>query len=124
MQKYERFERTVADANSSALVEIVSVFSQETGAELKVLVAADGKVPILILHGDADQGMALEASAVLLKEMIAWANLKVCKKAVHGEQRGQNAVLFALTSHQLGFYLTNADQLRNDLRTFAETMRY
>jgi non-heme chloroperoxidase len=80
----EHFERIVAEADGIAIEKTVALFNQATENELRALVATGREIPIMILHGDADQGMPLEASAVLVKDIVPWVDLKVYTNAGHG----------------------------------------
>ncbi len=60
-------------------------------------------VPALVLHGDDEQSVPIDASARLTVQIVEGAELKVCPGAAHG--------LFA----------THADQLNADLLDFVKT---
>ena len=80
----QHFERIVAEADGLALERTAMiVLHRDVDGELREL-AARTKVPVLILHGDSDSGMPLEASAQLIKDVIPWAELKIYEKAGHG----------------------------------------
>jgi len=82
----EAVEQWVAAADPIAL-EKTAMINLGTSAVVALRqLAADGakKLPMLLLHGDTDQGMPLEASALLVKEMVPWAEVKVYEKAGHG----------------------------------------
>ncbi|CAI4212187.1 unnamed protein product [Parascedosporium putredinis] len=96
----EHFERIVAEADSLAVVKTVEIFNQPAEAAVKKLAESAVQIPILAIHGDADQGMPLEASAQIVKEMVPWVDLKVYEKAGHG------------------LYLTHSGQLMEDLVSF------
>ncbi|KAK6088660.1 epoxide hydrolase [Seiridium cupressi] len=81
----EHFERIVAEADGFAIEKTVSIFNQPTDTKLQALAAEDNEIPIIVLHGDADQGIPLEASAVLVKDIVPWVELKVYKNAGHGK---------------------------------------
>ena len=79
----EHFERIVGEADGVAIEKTVGVFQQEAGDEIKEL--AGSEVPVLILHGDSDQGMPMEASALVIKEMVPRVDLRIYEKGGHGE---------------------------------------
>lgn len=78
----ENFERIVAEADGVAIERVVGVFNQEAEGEIKKL--AGEKVPVLIVQGDTDQGMPMEASAMVIKEMAPRVDLRIYEKAGHG----------------------------------------
>jgi pimeloyl-ACP methyl ester carboxylesterase len=80
----EQFERIVAEANSLALERAVAVFNQSTETHLEALAKESQRIPVMLLHGDADQGMPLEASSALIKQIVPWAELNVYQNAGHG----------------------------------------
>lgn len=86
----EQFERIVAEADGVAIDKTTKILQKDMDRELQEL-AALGKLPTLIMHGDADQGSPLEASAGIVKEMLPWADLKVYEKAGHGKFRRVSA---------------------------------
>lgn len=102
----EYFERIVAQADAMALEKTMIVFRKPVADELRRMAqitsesGQDGKLPILILHGDSDAGMPLEASAALVQDLLPWAELRVYEKAAHG------------------LYLTHADQVLDDVLRF------
>lgn len=79
----EQYERIVDEADSVAIDKTAKILQRDTDKELQEL-AARGKPPTLILHGDTDQGMPLEASSQVVKEMLPWVELKIYEKAGHG----------------------------------------
>lgn len=86
----EHFERIIAEADGIALERTCTLITQKTmDEELRELAAVpEAKRPaIMILHGDADQGMPLEASSKIVKEMLPWTELKVYEKGGHGRSR-------------------------------------
>lgn len=78
----EHFERIVAEADGLAIERTVGVFNQEAGDEIRRL--AEGDVPVLVVHGDSDQGMPMEESALVIKEMAPKVDLRIYEKAGHG----------------------------------------
>lgn len=80
----EHFERIVAEADGLAIVKTVEIFNQPAEAAIKKLAESPVQIPILAVHGDSDQGMPLEASAQIVKEMVPWVDLKVYETAGHG----------------------------------------
>ena len=78
----EHFERIVAEADGVAIEKTVGVFNREAEHEIKRL--AEGEVPVLVVHGDSDQGMPMEASALVIKEMVPRVDLRIYEKAGHG----------------------------------------
>ncbi|KAH8879113.1 alpha/beta-hydrolase [Thozetella sp. PMI_491] len=99
----EEYERIVSAADAVALEKTAIIIMRPLEDEVKKL-ATVGRVPILIVHGDSDQGMPKEASADCLKEMLPSAELKVYEKAGHG------------------LYLTHAEQLLDDLLNFVRSI--
>ncbi|KAL2155748.1 hypothetical protein VTH82DRAFT_490 [Thermothelomyces myriococcoides] len=92
------FERLVQQADPIAVERTAVVLQRPMVQELKEwaeLAAADEreKVPFLILHGDSDSGMPLEASAALVHKMLPWSQLRVYKRAGHGENTHLSAAL-------------------------------
>jgi pimeloyl-ACP methyl ester carboxylesterase len=83
------FERIVCQADPIALERTSMILRRPMVAELKKLAAAadeeEGRVPVMILHGDSDSGMPLEASSAVVHELLPWSELKVYEKAGHGE---------------------------------------
>ncbi|KAI0132858.1 Alpha/Beta hydrolase protein [Xylariales sp. AK1849] len=94
------FERVVAEADGIAIEKTVSIFNQPTETQLKWLHEEDREIPIMILHGDADQGMPLEASAQIIKEMLPWVELNVYRNGGHG------------------LYITHASQVLDHIEVF------
>ncbi|KAK3301723.1 Alpha/Beta hydrolase protein [Chaetomium strumarium] len=100
------FERIVGQADPMALERTTTILQRPMVAELKRLADEEGgankpdRIPVLILHGDSDSGMPLEASAAVVHEMLPWSELKVYEKAGHG------------------LYLTHAQQVLDDLLAF------
>jgi non-heme chloroperoxidase len=83
----DNFERIIAEADGVALERTCTLINQKTmDKELRELAAApEAKRPtVMILHGDADQGMPLEASSKIVAEMLPWTELKVYENAGHG----------------------------------------
>jgi len=83
----EHFERIIVEADGIALEKTCTLINQKTmDGELRELAAVtEARRPaVLILHGDADQGMPIEASSKIAKEMLPWTELKVYENAGHG----------------------------------------
>lgn len=83
-------ERMVCQADPVALERAAVILQKPMAAELRALAeaaAADKRlrVPILILHGDSDAAMPLNASAAVVHKLVPWSELKVYQKAGHGE---------------------------------------
>jgi len=103
----EHFEHIIAEADGIALEKTCTLINQKTtDKELRELAAVpEAKRPaIMILHGDADQGMPIEASSKIIKEMLPWTELKVYERAGHG------------------LYLTHASQVIGDLVDFVDKL--
>ncbi|KAI1874947.1 uncharacterized protein JN550_002376 [Neoarthrinium moseri] len=100
----EHYERIVADADSVAIEKTVSIFNESSEKELRNLSDTGSEIPIMILHGDADQGMPLEASAALIKDITPWADLKIYKNGGHG------------------IYLTHAENVLIDILGFVQDL--
>ncbi|OIW31993.1 alpha/beta-hydrolase [Coniochaeta ligniaria NRRL 30616] len=103
----ENFDHIIAEADGIALEKTCTLINQKTmDKELRELAAvAEARRPaVMILHGDADQGMPLEASSKIVKEMIPWTELKVYERAGHG------------------LYLTHASQVIADLVGFVDKL--
>ena len=80
----EYYEQIVSEAHGVAIEKTVAIFTQASDKQLSKLAESAEMIPILALHGDSDQGMPLEASATIVKEMLPWADLRVYKNAGHG----------------------------------------
>lgn len=103
----EHFERIIAEADGVALERTCTLITQKAmDKELRELAAVPEakRSAIMILHGDADQGMPLEASSKIVEEMLPWTELKVYEKAGHG------------------LYLTHAIQVIADLVEFVDKL--
>jgi non-heme chloroperoxidase len=83
-QALEHFERIVAQADLMAIEKTAVILRKSTHKELGQLAAAGKEVPMLILHGKDDSGMPAEASALRIKEIVPWAQVKLYEKAGHG----------------------------------------
>ncbi|KAK4235399.1 Alpha/Beta hydrolase protein [Achaetomium macrosporum] len=99
------FERLVCQADPMALERTAVILQKPMVAELKRLAEAaaaneKGRIPILILHGDSDSGMPLEASSAVVHRLLPWSELKVYERAGHG------------------LYLTHAQRVLDDLLAF------
>ncbi|KAJ9158106.1 hypothetical protein NKR19_g3628 [Coniochaeta hoffmannii] len=104
----EHFERIIVEADGIALEKTCTLINQKTmDGELRELTAVtEARRPaVLILHGDADQGMPIEASSKTAKEMLPWTELKVYENAGHG------------------LYLTHAGRDIDDLVEFVDKLR-
>jgi len=78
----QRFEQIVHGADPVAVERCIQIMTDRDilTEELKRLV----KVPILILHGDSDQSMPVEAGPARIKELIPEVEIKLYEKAAHG----------------------------------------
>ncbi|KAL2258380.1 hypothetical protein VTK26DRAFT_8328 [Humicola hyalothermophila] len=96
------FERLALQADPIAVERTIVLIRRPMAAELRALVETMGpdKIPILILHGDSDPTTPLEATSVLLHQMLPWSTLNVYKNAGHG------------------LYLTHSAQVMDDLLEF------
>lgn len=110
----EHFERIIAEADAVAIERTVGVFNQEAGDEIRKL--AEGNVPVLIVHGDSDQGMPMEASALVIKEMAPRVDLRIYEKAGHGVFFPEKCGEGVLTC--VGMYLTHKQKVIEDLLEF------
>jgi non-heme chloroperoxidase len=85
----EFFEGLVAQAEPLAVDRMITVMRKPVADDLRKFVEMcekDGvRVPVMILHSDSDVGMPLEVSAMKVKELVPWADLKVYEKAGHGK---------------------------------------
>jgi len=85
------FERIVGKADPIALERCAIICQKPMERELRTWVQAEcrkegvQRLPVLIIHGDADTGMPLEGSSEVVKEIIPWSELKVYEGAGHGE---------------------------------------
>jgi pimeloyl-ACP methyl ester carboxylesterase len=68
---------------------MTKLFSVSFVGELQQLAQGD-RLPILIMHGDSDNGMPLTGSAEIVKKMLPWSELSVYEKAGHGESPFSN----------------------------------
>ncbi|KAH7157284.1 Alpha/Beta hydrolase protein [Dactylonectria estremocensis] len=93
------YERLVCQADPVALVRMPDIFRDDLVAELKRFGDLTGveKTPVMVLHGDSDTGMPLEASGQVIKEILPWTDLRVYENAGHG------------------LYLTLADRVLKDI---------
>lgn len=119
----EQYERIVDEADAVALDKTTRILQKDMSRELQE-VAALGRVPIMILHGDSDQGSPLEASSQIVKDMLPWADLKVYEKGGHGmlNASASRGLLQLADSSRLGLYLTHAPQVIADIVGFVETI--
>ncbi|TKA64310.1 hypothetical protein B0A49_07094 [Cryomyces minteri] len=67
-------------------------------------VSDESAIPLIVLHGDSDQGMPLEASTDIIKKIMPRTQVKIYKKAGHG------------------LYLTHAGQVLQDLLKFVSEL--
>ncbi|KAK4141374.1 Alpha/Beta hydrolase protein [Dichotomopilus funicola] len=101
------FERLVQEADPIAVERCAVILQKPMAAELKAwgkkAETEEGeRVPVLVLHGDSDTGTPIEASSLLVKEILPWSVLKVYKGAGHG------------------LYLTHDEQVIKDMLEFLE----
>ncbi|KAK4098873.1 alpha/beta-hydrolase [Parathielavia hyrcaniae] len=101
------FEGLVGQADPVALERTAVILQKNMAAELRQLAEAGiadekDRVPVLIIHGEEDAGMPLDASAVLVHQLIPWSQLKVYEKAGHG------------------LYLTHDKRVLEDMLAFLE----
>jgi pimeloyl-ACP methyl ester carboxylesterase len=121
------FERIIYQADPVAIERTAVVLQRSTIEELKQWAAAGAadekeKLPVLILHGDSDSGMPVEASSILIHKVLPWSQLKVYEKAGHGqysELGHQFGSSNSLTANP-GLYLTHAQQVLDDMLAFFE----
>lgn len=84
------FDQGVFDVGSLAIEKAPLVFGRPTTDSLKEL---DGRIlrpegrkpPIMILHGDSDTGMLLDASSMVIKKFLPYVDLRVYYKASLGK---------------------------------------
>ena len=122
----EHFEHIIAEADGIALEKTCTMINQKTmDEELRELAAVpEARRPaVLILHGDADQGMPLEASSKIVKEMLPWTELKVYENAGHGMSIIAPAGVESFANDLLkGLYLTHAGRVIDDLVEFVDKL--
>jgi non-heme chloroperoxidase len=94
-----RFERIVGAADSLALERCVQIISSfDFTDKLKLLTGN----PLLVLQGDADQGMPYEAGAKLIEGLVPNVRVSIYEKAGHG------------------LYLTNAEKVIEEILGFVK----
>lgn len=96
----ERFRAQAAMAGHKATLDCVAAFSEtDFTGELRRL-----DTPVLLIHGDDDQMVPIEASAACAIELLKAGELKVYPGGSHG------------------LYATMKDRLGNDLHAFVEAV--
>lgn len=104
----EHYERMIDQADGLAIEKCVQIITEKDFTEdIKRMTVedTDGKVKILILHGDSDQGMPYEASSEILKKILRQrADVKVYENAAHG------------------LYLTHQEKVVKDILSFLKTL--
>ncbi|KAK3296420.1 Alpha/Beta hydrolase protein [Chaetomium fimeti] len=101
------FERLILEADPVAVERTAVILQRSMIEELKEWAAAGAadereRLGVLILHGDSDTGMPVEASSALIHKILPWSQLKVYENAGHG------------------IYLTHAQQVLDDILAFLQ----
>ena len=98
----EHYEYIVKQADDLALERTSQInTAQDFTSQLKKMAGAGRGFKVLLLHGDSDQGMPIEASSRIVREILGeGAELRVYEKAAHG------------------LYLTHQDKVMEDIVEF------
>lgn len=80
------YERLVCQADPMAIERTAVILQKPMVEELRKLASVDPgeRLPLLVLHGDSDAAMPLEASSAVVHELLPWSQLKVYENAGHG----------------------------------------
>ncbi|MCJ1254749.1 hypothetical protein MMC24_002565 [Lignoscripta atroalba] len=96
----QHFEQIVDQADALAMERCIQIIiTVDFTRELEKL-AISSEVPVMILHGESDQGMPFEASTKLIEELMPRTQVKIYGKAGHG------------------LYLTHTQQVLEDILGF------
>ena len=80
------YEGLVLQADTVAVERTAILCQRSVERELAEWAAEEGdKMPVLMLHGDSDIGMPVEASAEVVQTMLPWSELKVYERGGHGK---------------------------------------
>lgn len=92
-----RYESMAIEADPIATERCMTIFMERNlSKEVKEL-GDETDIPILILHGDLDQSLPLEAGPEIVKKLVPRAELKVYEKAAHGKEcRSLSATLLTV----------------------------
>jgi non-heme chloroperoxidase len=115
----QRYERMVDMADAQAMERCTQIITSFNFTELLTHLGKEFEVPIMVLHGDADQGMPYEASTKLIEGLIPRSQAKVYKVAGHGKMTRPTTRQTSEANHSSGLYLTHAQQVIEDLLAFA-----
>ena len=81
----ERYERLVAEADVVAIEQTTQVLRATDFAGSIEKLNRETKIPFLLLHGDADQSMPVEAGPVRVQELMPRARLVLYSGGAHGK---------------------------------------
>jgi non-heme chloroperoxidase len=80
------YERIVEMADAQAMERCTQIISTFDFTELLTHLGNEFEVPLMVLHGDSDQGMPYEASTKLVEKIIPRTQAKVYEVAGHGKR--------------------------------------
>ena len=80
-----RYESMVHEADPIALERCVAIFlERDLTREVKEF-GDETDIPILILYGDSDESLPIEAGPEIVKKLVPRTEIKLYEKAAHGE---------------------------------------
>ena len=81
----EKYERIVDMADAQAVERCTQIITSIDFTKDLEQFADETELPLMVLHGDADQGMPYEASTKLIEGLVPRTEAKVYQMAGHGK---------------------------------------
>ena len=103
----EEYENIIGQADALAMERCVQIITHKDFTQDLEMLAdeAEGKVKVLILHGDSDDGMPYEASGKIVAGILGrTADTRIYEKAAHG------------------LYLTHRERVLKDILEFVKAI--
>lgn len=116
----QRYERIIDAADALAFERCVQIITaRDFTAELRKL-SNESDTPVMVLHGDADQGMPYEASTKIIKEIVPRTQVNMYEKAGHGKSSISRTKIMKdlMMNFMTGLYLTHAPKVLQDILDF------
>jgi non-heme chloroperoxidase len=118
-QTLEHYKRIVDMADAQAMERCTQIITSFDFTEHLTHLGKEFEIPVMVLHGDADQGMPYDASTKLIETLIPRTEAKIYKTAGHGKLTPPSHRRVRVLIVETGLYLTHAQQVINDLLAFA-----